>query len=62
MEVLAGGRQREVPAAIHDDPHLKERPMVLPRPVAVGEIGGELYFAEQALAGHSALPLPIDAL
>jgi hypothetical protein len=54
-------RQREVQATIHDDPRLNDWRVVVPRPVAVGEIGGELYFAEQALAGHSALPLPTDA-
>jgi aminoglycoside phosphotransferase len=54
-------RQREVQKILHDDPRLYEWRMVIPRPIAVGEIGGEFYFAEQALAGHSALSLLTDA-
>jgi hypothetical protein len=54
-------RQREVQAVLHEDPRLHDWRILIPRPIAQGEIRGGFYVVEQGMAGRSALSQLGDA-
>jgi aminoglycoside phosphotransferase (APT) family kinase protein len=48
-------RQREVQAALHRDARLRDWRALIPKPLVEGQVGGDFFFSERALAGRSAL-------